>query len=210
MTDPDFLASLRLSLGLAAGATFGAVLFGVPAGIALQRCVFPGRGAAEGLLLSPLIFPVLITGLALLRLFSLWGSTDAAVNLLIAHVLVTAPYVVRTVAASLALADRTLEEAARTLGANQWRVFRRIMLPQIMPGLIAGALFAFLVSFDNYPISMWLADAPHFPLPLLIFSRVESVFEPSVAAMSTVMIVIAMGLVLILERVAGLRRATGM
>jgi putative spermidine/putrescine transport system permease protein len=89
-------------------------------------------------------------------------------------------------------------------------VFHRIMLPQIMPGLVAGALFAFLVSFDNYPISMWLADAPHFPLPLLIFSRVESVFEPSVAAMSTVMIVIAMGLVLILERVAGLRQATGM
>ena len=210
VTDPDFLASLQLSLGLAAGATFGAVLFGVPAALALQRCVFPGRGAAEGLLLSPLIFPVLITGLALLRLFSLWGSADAVVNLLIAHVLVTAPYVVRTVAASLALADRTLEEAARTLGANHWQVFRRITVPQIMPGLIAGALFAFLVSFDNYPISMWLADAPHFPLPMLIFSRVESIFEPSVAAMSTVMIVIAMGLVLILERVAGLRRAIAM
>ena len=108
VTDPDFLTSLRLSLSLAAGVTLGAVLFGVPAGMALRRCVFPGRGAAEGLLLSPLIFPVLITGLALLRLFSLWGSANAVVNLLIAHVLVTAPYVVRTVAASLALADPTL------------------------------------------------------------------------------------------------------
>src|SRR5271166_5094453 len=108
LADPDFLASLRLSLSLAAGSTAGALLFGVPAAVALQRCDFPGRGATAGLLLSPLIFPVLITGLALLRLFSLWGSRDAVVNLLIAHVLVTAPYVVRTVAASLALADRTL------------------------------------------------------------------------------------------------------
>jgi len=123
---------------------------------------------------------------------------------------VTTPYVVRTVAASLMLADTTLEEAARTLGASNSRVFRRITLPQIAPGLTAGALFAFMISFDNFPISLWLADAQHNPVPLLIFQMIASVFEPSVAAISTLMIVLSMAIVLIVERVAGLRRAMAM
>jgi ABC-type spermidine/putrescine transport system permease subunit II len=91
-------------------------------------------------------------------------------------VLVTTPYVVRTVTASLTLADTTLEDAARTLGAGRWRVFRRITMPQIAPGLAAGALFAFMVSFDNFPISLWLADAQHNPIPLLVFQLIGNVF----------------------------------
>jgi len=106
--------------------------------------------------------------------------------------------------------DVTQEEAARTLGAGRWRVFRRITVPQIAPGLAAGALFAFMVSFDNFPISMWLSDAEHNPIPLLIFQRIASVFEPSVAAMSTLMILFAMAVVLAVERLAGLRRALAM
>jgi putative spermidine/putrescine transport system permease protein len=135
------------------------------------------------------------------------NSNNTPLNMLIAHVLVTMPYVVRTVTASLVLADRTLEDAARTLGAGRWRVFRRITVPQIAPGLAAGSLFAFMVSFDNFPISLWLADAQHNPIPLLIFQRVASVFDPSIAAISTLMIVLAMAIVVLLERVIGLRRA---
>src|SRR5205823_12730700 len=110
-------------------------------------------------LLSPMVFPVLITGVALLQLFAIMRSDSTPLSMLMAHVLVTTPYVVRTVSASLTLADTTLEDAARTLGAGRWRVFRRITIPQIAPGLVAGALFAFMVSFDNFPISLWLADA---------------------------------------------------
>ena len=119
----------------------------------------------------------------------------------------TTPYVVRTVASSLILADITLEDAARTLGAGPWRVFRRITVPQIAPGLAAGALFAFMVSFDNFPISLWLADAQHNPVPILIFQRIASVFDPSIAAISTLMILFSMAIVVVLERVIGLRRA---
>ena len=89
------------------------------------------------------------------------------------------PYVVRSVTASLLLADVSLEEAARTLGAGVWRVFRRVTLPQIAPGVAAGTLFAFMVSFDNYPISMWLADAQYVPMPMLIYRQVASVFTPT-------------------------------
>jgi putative spermidine/putrescine transport system permease protein len=158
-------------------------------------------------LLSPLVFPVLITGVALLQLFATMHSDNTPLNMLIAHVLVTMPYVVRTVAASLILADTSLEDAARTLGAGRWRVFRRITVPQIAPGLAAGALFAFMVSFDNLPISLWLADAQHNPIPLLVFQMIGNVFELSIAAISTLMILLAMVIVIALERVTGLRRA---
>ncbi len=210
LQDPDFLRSLQFSAGLAIAATTGALLLGVPAAFAVARHQFPGRGFAAAALLTPLIFPVLITGVALLQLFAIAGSNNTPVNLLFAHILVTTPYVVRTVTASLMLADVTLEEAARTLGAGRWRVFRRITVPQIASGLAAGALFAFMVSFDNFPISMWLADAEHNPVPLLIFQMIANVFEPSVAAISTLMILIAMAVVLVVERLAGLRRAMAM
>jgi putative spermidine/putrescine transport system permease protein len=210
LQDSDFLASLEFSATLAAGATMAALMLGVPASLALTRFALPGREALRLILLSPLIFPVLVIGVALLRLFSDWNMNDAPLNLLIAHTLVTTPYVVRTVTASLVLTDISLEEAARTLGAGRWRVFRRVTLPQITPGLAAGALFAFMVSFDNYPISMWLANARNVPMPMLIYSRIASVFTPAVPAMSTLMIVVAFAVVLMMERLVGLRRAMAM
>jgi putative spermidine/putrescine transport system permease protein len=209
VADPDFRSSLSYSLWLAATATAGALLLGVPAAFALIRFPLPGSSAIRSLLLSPLVFPVLVTGLALLQLFSMlhWGTVW--INLLLAHILVTSPYVVRTVSASLLLADTTLEEAARTLGASQVRTFVRITLPQITPGVVAGSLFAFMVSFDNYPVSMWLADAANDPMPMLIFRKATEVFDPSVATMSTLMMGLAIAVVLLMERLVGLRRAMG-
>ncbi len=210
LADPDFRASLAFSALLAASATAGALAFGLPAAFALTRCMVPGRETLRLILLSPLIFPVLVIGVALLRLFSDWNSNSAPLNLLIGHILVTTPYVVRTVTSSLLLADVSLEEAARTLGAGRWRVLRRVTFPQVASGVAAGALFAFMVSFDNYPISMWLADAQNVPMPMLIYRRVASIFTPAVPAMSTLMILFAFAVVLIMERLAGLRRAMAM
>jgi putative spermidine/putrescine transport system permease protein len=210
LVDPDFRASLGFSSLLAACATAGALAFGLPAAFALARCAIPGRDTVRLLLLSPLIFPVLVIGVALLRLFSDWNSNSAPLNLLIGHILVTTPYVVRTVTASLLLADVSLEEAARTLGATWSRVLRRVTLPQIAPGVAAGALFAFMVSFDNYPISMWLADARNVPMPMLIYRQVASIFTPAVPAISTLMILFAFAVVIAMERLAGLRRAMAM
>jgi putative spermidine/putrescine transport system permease protein len=207
LRDPDFQASLGFSTALAIGATAGALALGVPAAFALARHDFPGRGVAAASLLSPLIFPVLITGVALLQMFATLNWNNTSLNMLIAHVLITTPYVVRTVAASLMQADTALEDAARTLGAGRWCVFRRIIVPQIAPGLAAGSLFAFMVSFDNFPISLWLADAQHNPIPILVFQRIASVFDPSIAAISTLMILFAMAIVVVLERVIGLHRA---
>jgi putative spermidine/putrescine transport system permease protein len=210
LADRDFLSALGFSAALAGAATAGALGLGMPAAFALTRYTVPGSDAMRLVLLSPLIFPVLAIGVALLRLFSDWHWTSTPVNLLVGHVLVTTPYVVRTVTASLLLADPTLEDAARTLGANPLRVFRRVTLPQIAPGVAAGTLFAFMVSFDNYPISMWLADAQYVPVPMLIYRKIASVLTPAVPAASTLLILFAFAVVLVMERLAGLRRAMAM
>lgn len=207
LQDREFLSALALSTALALGSTGLSLLLGVPAAFALVRGRFFGRSTLRGLLLSPLIFPALVTGLSLLQLFSSWGSADARLNLLIAHAVVTSPYMIRTVVTSLMLVNVSLEEAARTLGASRLRTFWRVTLPQIAPGVAAGSIFSFMISFDNYPVSMWLSNSEHSPVPLVIYRQISTVFDPSVAAMSTVVILLTLVAVIILERLVGLRRA---
>jgi putative spermidine/putrescine transport system permease protein len=210
LNEPEFTGSFRFSLVLAALATCGALVLGTLSAFALVRFRFPCRSLVQSLILSPLIFPMIVTGIALLRLFSSVGSQDSLLHLAIGHTLVTTPYVVRTVSASLMLIDPNIEDAARTLGANQWATFWRVTRPQILSGLVAGGLFAFITSFDNYPISMWLADAVNIPLPLMIFTLTSRFFDPSIAAIATLMIGMSLVIVLVIEHVTGLQRAMSM
>lgn len=209
LTDPDFQHSAELSIGLALAATIASLLLGIPAAFVLTRAPIPGQAAIHGLLLSPLVFPTLIIGLALLQFLSSMGLLNSVFNLFLGHTVVTLPYVVRAVGVSLLLVDHSLEEAARTLGANRWRSFWRVTMPQIAPGVAAGALFAFMVSLDNYPVSMWLSDARAVPLPILLFNDMGSVFDPSIATMASLMILVGAVAVMLLERLVGLRRAMG-
>jgi putative spermidine/putrescine transport system permease protein len=156
--------------------------------------------------MSPLISPSIITGIALLQFASTLGISSAFFMLTVGHTIITLPYVVRNVTASLQSLRGNLEEA-RVLGANRWQAFYRITLPLIKPGLMAGGVFAFIISFDNYTISMWLKSAESTPLPLRIFVMVENVMNPSVAAASSSMIVLSVLLIIVMEKVVGLKRA---
>jgi putative spermidine/putrescine transport system permease protein len=198
LEEPDFTASFRFSLLLGLLAAVGALLLGTPAAFALVRFRFPGRHLVQALVLSPLIFPMLVTGIALLRFFSSIHWQDALWNLTIGHILVTVPYVIRTVSASLLVVDPNIEDAARTLGASKAVTIWRITRPQITPGLVAGGVFA---------ISMWLSDAANVPLPLTIFTLINRMFDPGIAAISSLMIVMSLVVVLVMEKLAGLRRA---
>ncbi|MFS2224240.1 ABC transporter permease [Pantoea sp. B65] len=207
LANSEFTGALLFSTLLSIGTTLLSLLLGVPAAFALVRGNLPFASVCKGLLLSPLIFPVLITGLALLQLFSGYGWSNVKLNLLLAHTVVTTPYVVRTVLTSLELVNPSLEEAARTLGASRWATFRQVIFPQIVPGVTSGAIFCFMVSFDNYPVSMWLADSQNTPVPVVLYRQIGTVFDPSVATMSTLIIVLATIVVLALEKLVGLRRA---
>src|SRR5881394_1535215 len=132
---PDLVASFANSLWLATVAATLAVAIAVPAALAIDRYQFRGRGALNALFLSPLMIPHLVLGLALLRLFTLIGATGSFTWLALCHVVVVAPYVLRLVLAALSGFDRSVEQAALTLGASHWTVFRRITAPMILPGI---------------------------------------------------------------------------
>jgi putative spermidine/putrescine transport system permease protein len=205
----EFLEAAILSIGLAVTSTVSSLLLGVPAAFALDRGRFRGRAFFHGLLLSPLVFPVLITGLALLQSSTWSGMRVATVNMFFGYTLVALPYVVRTVSASLQLADRSLEEAARTLGATPLSAFRRVTVPQILPGIIAGAMFSFMMGLDNYTVAMWFSDAQVSPLPILMMQSMTRVFDPSISAMAGMMILVGAIVIILMEKFIGIRRAMG-
>jgi putative spermidine/putrescine transport system permease protein len=114
---------------------------------------------------------------------------------------------VRTVSASLILLDTRVEEAARVLGASDGEVFRRVTLPLIARGMAAGTVFAFVASFDNFPVTMWLKNAEYTPLPMLVFSFIDRFLDPTIAAISALMIVLSVAFIFAIERFIGLNRA---
>jgi len=204
-----FRHSFMVSASLAAGATILSLVIGTPAAMAINKNVLPGSRLIETLLLSPMILPILITGLALFQFMAAQGMRSTGWNLLIGHAIITLPYMMRTVTASLKQIDHSLEEAASTLGAPPLTVFFKVTVPQIAPGILAGCLFAFMISFDDFPISLWLADARIEPLPIYLHHQMSTVFDPSIAAMSALMIATGIIVVILLEKLVGLRKAMG-
>ena len=168
--------------------------------------------AGSGLVYGALVGGTSGTGvllIAILLAFSAAGWRDPMSRLLLAHVVITLPYMVRTVMASLARLDPLAEEAAMTLGASRLRAFFHVTLPLLLPGLVAGAVFAFIVSFDNVSVSLFLTTARSLTLPIAVLGYVEFNFDPSVAALSTLLILTSLVAAIGVERAVGLRRALG-
>ncbi len=199
------LAAAR-SLGVASAATAIAVVLGVAAAFPLVRGRFPGREVLNTLLMSPLVLPSLVYGLAALIFVSALGIQLSIGVLVLSHVAIIVPYVIRTTAASLALLDPQLEDAARSLGANVWRTFFHVVLPNLLPGIATGAAFAFISSFDNLTVSLFLAGPRVETLPIRLFSMIEFDLDPSVAAISTVLVLITLAVVIVAHRTLGLTR----
>jgi putative spermidine/putrescine transport system permease protein len=204
-----FVQAAWHSLQLAALSTLINLPIALCAALALLRGRIPGHAMIQTVLMSPLIVPAVVTGIAVLLAFAQAGWRDPFSRLLLAHLVITLPYLVRTIIASLSRLDIHCEEAAATLGASPLKVFLLVTMPQLMPGIIAGALFAFIISFDNVSVSLFLASARFNTLPIAVLAYVEHNLDPSIAALSTLLILITVALTLLIERVAGLRRTLG-
>jgi putative spermidine/putrescine transport system permease protein len=202
VTSRDFMSAFSLSLGLGLATV---LIAGSIASLALIRSSLPGRRALTGLFLSPIVLPTILTGFALFQLAMVSGVGRNVWILLAGHVVVATPYVMRTVLAVLANFDRSLEEAARGLGATPRAAFREVTLPLIRPGVIAGCLFAFIVSFDQFPVSLFLVSPGNETLPIAMFNYLRFDFDGTIAAASTVSILLAVALVLGIERTIGLQ-----
>lgn len=200
-----FMDALKVSLVLGLLTMLCATVLGTTAGLYVVRHTRRLKNFLRLTLISPLLLPAILTGIALLLFYYIIGiGTKTFWGLLIGHVLITFPYVFLNVYSSLYNFNRTLEEAARSLGASQWKTFLRITLPLIKPGVISGAMFAFIVSFDQFPISLLLKGVGRTTLPIQLFDYVRWYFDPTAAAVSTVSIAITLGVVLLTEKLVGL------
>jgi putative spermidine/putrescine transport system permease protein len=200
------LSALWLSAQIAALATAISLLLGTLCAIAIVRGRVPGATAIATFMVSPLMLPGLVLGIALLQAMREVGLRDAWWSLLLAHVVVTMPFVMRTVLASLSLFDFAMVDAARTLGCSYPRALWRVLVPNILPGFISGALFAFIASFDNYPVSMFLVDVRTKTLPIQLLNYIEISPDPTLAAVSTVLIGLTVLVLIACDRLVGLRR----
>ena len=201
-----FVRGFRVSLVLATATTLVAIAIGVPAAIALSRHRFPGRDLLINFFTLPLMVPGVVLGLGLLLVLSRLRLTATYPGLLAAYLVITLPYVIRTVATSLSTVVVDYEEAAQSLGATPWRVFWRITLPLITPGIVAGAAIAFLVSFDEVVLTLFLIGPRLTTLPVEVFNYVQFRTDPLVAALSVVLVAISVTGVVLIERALGLRR----
>lgn len=198
----SFLLSLRLSLLC----VLISVSVGTLASLALARYNFRGREIIRSVFLSPLMLPAVIVGLALLRFFASIRWVATFQGILLAHLMLTTAYVIRTVSSSLVGFDSSLEEAARDLGASAFYTLRKVTLPLIKPGLIVAAIFAFIVSFDETTVSIFITGGRTITLPVRIFSQLEYGLDPTVTAISSVLILMAVIALFIIGEVFGLEK----
>lgn len=214
-----FMGSLFYSLRLALVCTLCSTLLGTTVALFVVRHAGKWRDQLRLFILMPLLLPEILTAIGLLFFYYNFDALmrslgldlfvglfrNSFVGLLIGHILITLPFVFLGISASLYNFDRTLEEAARSLGADRLTTFRRITLPIIKPGIIAGALLCFIISFDLFAISLLLKGIGISTLPIQLFDYVRWDFDPTAAAVSTVSIVITLAAIVLTEKLVGLR-----
>ena len=196
----QLIAATWNSVEIAVVTTVICTALGSAASLALYRYEFRGKKILQALLFPPIAIPWLITGTAMLIFFFGVGIGRGLLAILLGHVALALPYVIVVVSARLQTFAPELEEAARSLGANQWQVTARVTLPWIMPGVIAGGLFAFAVSFDQFVVSYFLSTPGQTTLPVEIYAAIRKGFTPEINAVSTIIIVVSMALMLLTAR----------
>lgn len=193
-SNPQWYEAMLTSLQIAVLVTVVATLVGTAAAFALVRGRFPGKGAVNALLLAPLVVPVVIVAIAMFAAYLQWQLSGTVRGFVLAHAALAVPFVVITVTSSLRTFDRRLELAAANLGAAPLATFRQVTLPMILPGVLSGALFAFITSFDEIVVALFLQSPEVRTLPVQMFTSVTREVDPTIAAASTMILVLTTAL----------------
>lgn len=191
--------SLKNSLIVAPLATILAMFFGTLAAVGLNRADFPGKGLILALLISPMVVPLVIVAVGMYFFFAQLGLLNSYAGLVIAHAVLGVPFVVITVNATLQGFDYNQMRAGASLGASPLRVFFTVVLPQIIPGVASGGLFAFATSFDEVVVALFIASPTERTLPIQMFSGIRENISPAIAAMATILILMSVALLLVME-----------
>jgi putative spermidine/putrescine transport system permease protein len=201
--------SLIVSLKIAGIVVPLSLIVGTAAAYAQWRVRFLPSRVMETILSLPILVPLVVTGLALLHAYNSVGMHSAFVNIVLAHLVLTFPFTVRFVLNALSRYDAALDEAAQNLGARPLQVFRHVTFPLLRPALFASALFSFVVSFDDFGVTIFLIDAKTLTLPIAMYQYLEWNIDPTLAALSSMLVATAVVVAVACERLIGLERFVG-
>ncbi|GGB10771.1 ABC transporter permease [Brucella endophytica] len=205
-TVESFRQSFTTSMFLAIGGTFAALILGIPASYAMSRYRLPGAETVRFMVSMPIIVPGIIVGLALLRYFVIPIGVPVTLALFVAHTALVLPYAVRVVSASLDNFRADVEEAAVLLGSSRCGAFFRVVLPNIRGGILSAFILGFVTSFNQVPVSLFLSGPGVRTLPIDMLGYMEIVFDPSIAALSSLLAFLSIGIVFAAERFLGFSR----
>jgi putative spermidine/putrescine transport system permease protein len=194
--DPQWSRGFVNSMQVATLTALLATILGTLAALGIVRGRFPGRSLANALILSPLIVPLIIIAIGFFAFYSITKLTGSLPGLVLAHTALAVPFVIISVGTALRTMDRNLELAAASLGADPWRTFWRVTFPIILPGVFAGALFAFITSWDEVVVSIFMTSTRFRTLPVEMWEQVRQVVDPTVAAVATVVMIVTTTLLL--------------
>ena len=199
-----FLSSMITSITISGVATLLALLIGVPAAYGLSRYEFKGKGTIKSFFFSPLIIPGIVVGFSLFQFLLVKLNLSVMMSLLIGHTLVIIPYIIRVIGSSLEVFDYSIEEAAMSLGCKKSSTFFKVVLPNITSGVMAAFMLAFINSFNNVPVSMFLTGPGVSTLPITMMNYVEYNYDPTISALSVILMLLTIGIMYILEKTLGL------
>jgi putative spermidine/putrescine transport system permease protein len=203
---PEWGRAAKNSFIVAPAATLLATVLGTLAAVGLARADFPGKSLLMGILIAPMVVPIVVVGVACYLFFAKIGMADTYFGLIVVHAALGAPFVLTTVLATLQGFNQNLVRASLSLGAGQVETFFRVTLPVIAPGVISGALFAFATSFDEVVVTLFLAGPDQVTLPRQMFTGIRENISPTIAAVATLLTIFTTGLMLALEWIRGRRR----
>ena len=198
----DILRGVKASVIVGLVSTLIATIFGTLIALALARHRFRGRQLFQGLLYVPIVTPEIVVGISLLLVFVLLQFPLGLTTIIIAHVAFTISFVVIVVLARLQGMDQTLEEAAMILGADEITTFWKVTVPQLWPGIVSGALLAFTISFDDFVITSFVSGSGSSTLPIVVYGMVRKNIEPSINAISTIILVLTTILIYLADRLS--------
>jgi putative spermidine/putrescine transport system permease protein len=204
--NPQFVTAFWDSLWLGALSATVATALAIPCALAIARYRFRGREAIAGLAQAPLMIPHVVLGIAFLRFFTQIGLGGTFLGLVLSHVVVVVPFALRLVLAAATGLDPQIENAATSLGASWPRIFRRVTMPMILPGVASGWVLAFITSFDEVTMTVFIASPRTTTLPVRLFLYIQDNIDPLVAAVSAALIGLAILAMLVLDRLVGLER----
>ena len=200
----SMIQSFFLSLRIGLLATVLALLIGIPASYALSRYSFKGKKLLKSFFLSPTIIPGIVVGYILFQFIVLSLGLPIAQGLLIGHFLISLPYIIRVVGSSMEQLDYSIEEVAWSLGCTKVRAFTKIVLPNVTSGIFAAFMLAFVNSFNNVPVSMFLSGPGVTMLPTSLLSYMEYNYDPTVSAISVMLMLLTIVLMIVIEKTLGL------